>query len=214
MGLKVGRQVVALGFPGRRHSLCISVGCAGSVMILFCICIDHLFRLLGSLGSLALFLMVSSFLCPIWSVSGLGVQRRWVFWGCSPLLVLLLAGRAAILELCWSLVRSGLDYGCIVCDSARGTCFLVLGPVHSRGLGLALGASPVAGLCVGASELSLCSREGGWLSLLCAVGLAAVHRVLLKKLHSRQVVLVCVEGDLRLLDCLAPEFHHSWNLLL
>ena len=85
------------------------------------------------------------------------------------------AGRAALLKLCRSLVRSRLDYGCIVYGSARGSCLQMLGPVHGQGLGLALGAfgtSPVAGLCVEADEPSLCSRRGR-LSLQCAIGLAA-----------------------------------------
>ena len=80
-----------------------------------------------------------------------GVSQGWMlegvgsFQGALP--CLLLAGWAALLELCQSLVRSGLDYGCILCDSAWGSCLWVLGPVQGRGLeavgSFGIGVSPL-----------------------------------------------------------------------
>ena len=61
-----------------------------------------------------------------------------------------------------SLVRSKLDYGCIVYGSAC-KCFLwMLDPVHNQGLRLCIGAfrtSPVENLYVDAHEPSLGTRH-------------------------------------------------------
>ena len=61
-----------------------------------------------------------------------------------------------------SLVRSKLDYGCIIYGSARKSYLQMLDPIHNQGLRLALGAfrtSPVASLYVEADEPSLYSRR-------------------------------------------------------
>ena len=61
-----------------------------------------------------------------------------------------------------SLVRSKLDYGCIIYGSARKSYLKMLDPIHNQGLRLALGAfrtSPFAGLYVEADEPSLNSRR-------------------------------------------------------
>ena len=60
------------------------------------------------------------------------------------------ADRTTLLKLYLSLVRSKLDYGCIIYGSARKSYLQMLDPVHNQGLRLALGAfrtSPVASLC-------------------------------------------------------------------
>ena len=74
-----------------------------------------------------------------------------------------------------SLVRSKLDYGCIIYGSARKSYLQMLDPIHNHGLRLALGAfrtSPVASLYVEADEPSLYSRREK-LSLQYAIRLAA-----------------------------------------
>ena len=65
------------------------------------------------------------------------------------------ADRTTLLELYRSLVRSKLDYGCIVYGSASKTTLAKLDPVHNQGLRLSLGAfrsSPVESLYVEAHE--------------------------------------------------------------
>ena len=65
------------------------------------------------------------------------------------------ADRTTLLKLYRSLVRSKLDYGCIVYRSASKTAFAKLDPVHNQGLRLSLGAfrsSPVESLYVEAHE--------------------------------------------------------------
>ena len=65
------------------------------------------------------------------------------------------ADRNTLLKLYRSLVRSKLDYGCIVYGSASKTALAKLDPVHNQGLRLSLGAfrsSPVESLYVGAHE--------------------------------------------------------------
>ena len=65
------------------------------------------------------------------------------------------ADRTALLKLYRSLVRSKLDYGCIVYGSAAKTSLDKLDPVHNQGPRLSLGAfrsSPVESLSVEAYE--------------------------------------------------------------
>ena len=65
------------------------------------------------------------------------------------------ADRTTLLKLYHSLVRSKLDYGCIVYGSASKTAWAKLDPVHNQGLRLSLGAfrsSPVESLYVEAHE--------------------------------------------------------------
>ena len=62
----------------------------------------------------------------------------------------------------WDLVRSKLDYGCIVYGSARKFYLQMQDPVHNQGLRLCLGAfrtSPVERLYVDAHEPSLRARH-------------------------------------------------------
>ena len=59
------------------------------------------------------------------------------------------ADGTTLLKLYRSLVRSKLDYGCIIYGSARKSYLQMLDPIHNQGLRLALGAfttSPVASL--------------------------------------------------------------------
>ena len=118
-----------------------------------------------------------------------------------------------LLKLYWSLVRSKLDYGCIIYGSARKSYLQMLDPIHNQGLRLALGAfrtSPVASLYVEADEPSLYSRREK-LSLQYAIRLAAMltHQILLMKLHSHQIMLIYMNKTLKLLNHLASEVHHS-----
>ena len=86
----------------------------------------------------------------------------------------------------------------------------MLDPIHNQGLRLALGAfrtSPVASLYVEADEPSLYSRREK-LSLQYAIRLAVTHQILLMKLHSHQIMLICMNKNLKLLNHLASEFHH------
>ena len=65
------------------------------------------------------------------------------------------ADRTTLLKLYRSLVRSKLDYGCVVYGSASKTALAKLDPVHNQGLRLSLGAfrsSPVESLYVEAHE--------------------------------------------------------------
>ena len=85
------------------------------------------------------------------------------------------ADRTTLLRLYRSLVRSKLDYGCIIYGSARKSYLQMLDPIHNHGLRLALGAfrtSPVASLYVGADGQSLYSRREK-LSLQYAIRLSA-----------------------------------------
>ena len=85
------------------------------------------------------------------------------------------ADRTTLLKLYRSLVRSKLDYGCIIYVSARKSYLQMLDPIHNQGLRLALGAfrtSPVASLYAEADEPSLYSRREK-LSLQYAIRLAA-----------------------------------------
>ena len=72
------------------------------------------------------------------------------------------ADRRVLLRLYRSLVRSKLDYGCIVYGSARKSVLQILDSIHHEGLRLALGAfrtSPVNSLYVEANESSLALRR-------------------------------------------------------
>ena len=84
------------------------------------------------------------------------------------------ADRTTLLKLYQSLVRSKLDYGCIIYGSARKSYLQMLDPIHNQGLRLALGAfrTSVASLYVEADEPSLYSRREK-LSLQYALRLAA-----------------------------------------
>ena len=85
------------------------------------------------------------------------------------------ADQITLLKLYPSLVRSKLDYGCIIYGSARKSYLQMLGPIHNQGLRLPLWAfrtSPVASLYVEADEPSLYSRREK-LSLQYAKRLAA-----------------------------------------
>ena len=75
------------------------------------------------------------------------------------------ADQTTLLKLYRSLVRSQLDYGCIVCGSASKTALAKLDPVHNQGLRLSLGAfrsSPVESLYVEAPEPPLEIRSEKW----------------------------------------------------
>ena len=72
------------------------------------------------------------------------------------------ADRSILLNLYRSLVRSKLDYGCIVYGSARKSYIKLLDAVHHQGLRLCLGAfktSPIDSLYVEADEPSLENRR-------------------------------------------------------
>ena len=72
------------------------------------------------------------------------------------------ADRKVMLRLYRSLVRSKLDYGCIVYGSARKSYLQMLDPIHNQGLRLCLGAfrtSPVESLYVDAHEPCLSARR-------------------------------------------------------
>jgi len=66
------------------------------------------------------------------------------------------ADQETLLHLYRSLIRSKLDYGCIVYGSARGSYLQMLDPIQNHALRLCLGAyktSPTSSLCVEANEL-------------------------------------------------------------
>ena len=72
------------------------------------------------------------------------------------------ADKSVLLKLYRSLLRSKLDYGCIVYGSARPSYLKMLNTIHHQGLRLALGAfrtSPVESLYVEAGELPLEHRR-------------------------------------------------------
>ena len=72
------------------------------------------------------------------------------------------ADKSVLLKLYRSLVRSKLDYGCIVYGSARPSYLKMLNTIHHQGLRLALGAfrtSPVDSLYIEAGELPLEHRR-------------------------------------------------------
>jgi len=70
--------------------------------------------------------------------------------------------RETLLLLYRSLIRSKLDYGCVVYGSARRSYLRMLDPIHNQGLRLCLGAfrtSPQESLYVEANEPSLYFRR-------------------------------------------------------
>ena len=72
------------------------------------------------------------------------------------------ADRIVLLRLYRSLVRSKLDYGCIVYGSARRSVLKQLDPIHHQGLRIALGAfrtSPAQSLYIEAHEPSLTTHR-------------------------------------------------------
>ena len=72
------------------------------------------------------------------------------------------ADKVTLLRLYRALVRSKLDYGCIVYGSASRSVLKLLDPIHHQGLRIALGAfrtSPVASLYAEAKEPSLANRR-------------------------------------------------------
>ena len=106
---------MALSFPNQKHSVYISVNCESNMMIRFYIYIDHLFQLLRKLNSLAFHLIENIFLIPnikylkakcLRALNLLKVLSH-TSWG---------ADRTTLLKLYRSLVRSKLDYGCIIYD--------------------------------------------------------------------------------------------------
>ena len=120
------------------------------------------------------------------------------------------ADRTTLLKLYRSLVRSKLDYGCIIYGSARKSYLLMLDPIHHQGLSLALGAfrTSVASLYMEADEPSLNSRREK-LSLQYAIRLAANPSN-----HAHEVTFPpnyvdLYEQNLKLLNYLASEYHPS-----
>ena len=72
------------------------------------------------------------------------------------------ASRKCLLKLYRALIRSKLDYGCIVYRNASDSLLKKLDPIHNQGLRLSLGAfksSPVESLYVEAHELPLKERR-------------------------------------------------------
>ena len=72
------------------------------------------------------------------------------------------ADRKVLLRLYRALIRSKLDYGCIVYGSARESYLKMLDPIHNQGLRLCLGAfrtSPAESLYAEANEPSLSDRR-------------------------------------------------------
>ncbi len=72
------------------------------------------------------------------------------------------ADRAVLLQLYQALVRSMLDYGCIVYGSTRPSYLKMLDPVQNHGIRLCLGAfwtSPADSLAVEADDLQLPIRR-------------------------------------------------------
>ena len=72
------------------------------------------------------------------------------------------ADKSVLLNLYRSLIRSKLDYGCIVYGSARPSYLKMLNTIHHQGLRLAIGAfrtSPVESLYIEAGELPLEERR-------------------------------------------------------
>ena len=72
------------------------------------------------------------------------------------------SSRKCLLKLYRALIRSKLDYGCIVYRNASASLLRLLDPIHNQGLRLSLGAfksSPVESLYVEANELPLAERR-------------------------------------------------------
>ena len=87
----------------------------------------------------------------------------------------------------------------------------MLDPIHNQGHRLALGAfrtSPVPSLYVKADELSLYSRREK-LSLQYAIRHAASPSNPAHEVTFPQIMLIYMNKNLKLLNHLASEFHHS-----
>ena len=72
------------------------------------------------------------------------------------------ADQQSLLHLYRSLIRSKLDYGCVVYGSARRSYLQMLDPIQNHALRLCLGAfrtSPSSSLCVLTNELPLYLRR-------------------------------------------------------
>ena len=165
---------MVLNFPNQKHSVYISVSFLSNTMILFYICMDHLFQFFKNVNSLSiLFERKLSFILHI----------KYLKAKCLKTLNILKvlshtswdADRTTLLKLYWSLVRSKLDYGCIIYGSARKSYPQMFDSLHNQGLILASGAfrtSPAASVFVKADEPSIYSRREN-LSLQYAIRPAA-----------------------------------------
>ena len=116
------------------------------------------------------------------------------------------ADQETLLHLCRSLIRSKLDYGCVVYGSARRSYLRTLDPIQNHALLLCLGAfrtSPATSLCVAANEPPLELRRTR-LCLQCVLKLSSkqqnrTHNVVFnKKFKSffehkpKQIPLLCI----------------------
>ena len=127
------------------------------------------------------------------------------------------ADRKVLLRLYRTLVRSKLDYGCIVYGSARQLYLRKLDSIYNQGLQLALGAlrtSPVNSLYAEANEPSLNLRRKK-LSLQYYLKLTSnrdnpTHKVVFEPVYkdeflNREKVIppfsLCCEADINCLDC-------------
>ena len=124
--LKIGQQAMALNFPTQKHSVYISVICAGNTMILFYIYMDRLF--LGILFDRKL-----SFIPHIKYLKAKCIKAL------NHLKVLSHTSRDAdqtyLIKLYRSLVRSKLYYGCTIYGSARKSYLQMLDHIYNQGLG-------------------------------------------------------------------------------
>ena len=121
------------------------------------------------------------------------------------------ADQTTLLKLFRSLVRSKLDYGCIIYGSARKSYLQMLDPIHNQGLRLALGAfrtSPVASLYVEADEPSLYSRREK-LSLQYAIRLAANPSNPAHEVTFPPNYVNLYEQKPKAIKSFGIEFHHS-----
>ena len=108
------------------------------------------------------------------------------------------ADQTTLLKLYRSLIRSKLDYGCIIYGSARKFYLQMLDPIHKQGLRLALGAfrtSHVSSLYVEADKPSLYSQREKF-SLQYAIRLAANQSN--PKSQSHQIMLIYINKNLKL----------------
>ena len=124
------------------------------------------------------------------------------------------ADQTTLLKLYQSLVQSKLDFGYIIYGSAKKSYLQMLDPIHNQGLRLALEAlrtSPVISLYVEAGEPSLYSRREK-VCLKYTIRLAANPSNPAHEVTSHQIMLIYMNGSLKLLKYLASEFHHSENL--
>ena len=123
------------------------------------------------------------------------------FWG---------ADRTTLLILYRSLVRSKLDYGCIIYGSARKSYLQMLDPIQNQGLRLALEAFRTLLLLVSMWKQMNHHFTHEERNSLCNMlqDLLLTHQILLMKLHSHQIMFIYMKKNLKLLNHLASEFHH------